>query len=70
MLPLSVAPEGEKLKIRKIGGSGDLRQHLQELGFVVDAIVSVVSSEGGNLIVNVKDSRVAIAREIATKIMV
>ncbi len=70
MLPLSIAPQGEKLKILKIGGGGELRQHLLEMGFVVGSFVSVVSGEGGGLIVNVKGSRVAISNAIASKIFV
>lgn len=70
MLPLTLAKVGEKYKIRRIGGSDKVRHHLMELGFVVDALISVVSSIDGNLIVNVKETRVAIDGALAAKIMV
>ena len=61
-MPLSMAPEGKESVIRKIGGKEETRLFLERLGFVVGAIVTVVSEIQGNLIVNVKDSRVAIGR--------
>ncbi len=70
MLPLSVAQIGEEQIIRKVGGSQEIRQHLENMGFVVGGIVTVVATMSGNVIVNVKDSRVAISREMAQKIMV
>ena len=70
MLPLTMATVGEKYKIRRIGGSDKVRHHLMELGFVVDAFISVVSSIDGNLIVKVKETRVAIDSGLASKIMV
>lgn len=69
-MPLSLAAVGEENIIRKIGGKSEVRQHLENLGFVVGGAVTVVSSLGGNIIVNVKDSRVAISREMAGKIMI
>ena len=70
MLPLCFADPGETCIIKKIGGSPELRLHLEEMGFVVGCSVSVVSAIGGNVIVNVKESRVAVSREMAQKIMV
>ncbi len=69
-MPLAFADAGEVNIIKKIGGKPEVKQHLENLGFVVGGTVSIVSSIGGNLIVNVKDSRVAISREMASKIMV
>lgn len=69
-MPLEYATAGEENIIRKIGGKPDIRQHLENLGFVVGGAVTVVTEMGGNLIVNVKESRVAISREMAQKIMV
>ena len=69
-MPLSMAPEGKESVIRKIGGKEETRLFLERLGFVVGAIVSVVSEIQGNLIVNVKDSRVAIGKDMASKILV
>lgn len=69
-MPLSMAPEGKESVIRKIGGKEETRLFLERLGFVVGAIVTVVSEIQGNLIVNVKDSRVAIGKEMASKILV
>ena len=67
-MPLSMAPE--ESVIRKIGGKEETRLFLERLGFVVGAIVTVVSEIQGNLIVNVKDSRVAIGKDMASKILV
>lgn len=69
-MPLSMAPEGKQSVIRKIGGKEETRLFLERLGFVVGAIVTVVSEIQGNLIVNVKDSRVAIGKDMASKILV
>lgn len=69
-MPLSMAPEGKESVIRKIGGKEETRLFLERLGFVVGAIVTVVSEIQGNLIVNVKDSRVAIGKDMAAKILV
>ena len=70
MMPLTLAAVGEENRIKKIGGTPEVRAHLENLGFVVGGNVTIISTIGGNLIVNVKDSRVAISREMAGKIMV
>ena len=70
MMPLTMAAVGEENMIKKIGGKPEVRAHLENLGFVVGGNVTIISTIGGNLIVNVKDSRVAISREMAGKIMV
>ena len=70
MMPLTMADQGEPVTIHKITGKDELRQHLAELGFVVDETVTVVSRLGGNLIVQVKDSRVALDRDMANRILV
>ena len=70
MMPLILAPEGEELIVKKIGGSPDVRQHLADIGFHVGSVVTVVTTLAGNLIVKIMDSRIAISREMAQKIMV
>ncbi len=70
MMPLTLVEAGEENIIRKIGGKQEVRAHLENLGFVVGGMVTVVSAIGGNVIVNVKDSRVAVSKEMAQKIMV
>ena len=70
MMPLSMANQGEPNIIKKVGGKDDVRSFLEKLGFVVGGTVMVISETNGNLIVNVKDSRVAIGKEMANKIMV
>ena len=70
MIPLSMASVGETNRIRKITGRDEVRQHLSELGFVVGESVTVVSVLGGNMILSVKDSRVALSRDTAMRIMV
>ena len=70
MMPLNMSKLGEETSVKKIGGPQALRQHLENLGFVVGGHVTVVSQLAGNLIVSVKDSRVAISREMASKIYV
>lgn len=70
MMPLAFASLGDSMTIKKIGGSGEVKKHLEDLGFVVGSSVSIVSMLGGNVIVNVKESRVAISEEMARKIMV
>lgn len=69
-MPLSMVSVGKKNVIRRIGGKEETRKFLENLGFVEGGTVSVVSEAGGSIIVNVKDSRVAISREMANKIMV
>ena len=70
MMPLSMAGIGESNTIKKVGGKEETRLFLERLGFVVGAQVSVVSDINGKMIVNIKDSRVAIGKEMANKIMV
>ena len=70
MMPLTLMSPGEDAIIQRIGGKPEVRQHLEYLGFVVGGNVSVINTIGGNLIVNVKEARVAISREMAQKIMV
>ena len=69
-MPLTMATMGEVNKIVKVGGNEETRRFLENLGFVAGTEITVVSSIGGNLIVNVKDSRIAVSREMAGKIMV
>lgn len=70
MLPLIAAPVGEENIIKRIGGKQEVKAHLETLGFVVGGAVTIVNAMGGNIIVNVRESRVAISREMAQKIMV
>ena len=70
MLPLTMASQGEPMTIKKIGGKQETKKFLETLGFVVGGTVTVVSEINGNMIVNVKDSRVAIGKDMANKIMV
>ena len=70
MMPLTLAEIGEENIIKKIGGKQDTRAHLENLGFVVGAAVTVINAMGGNVIVNVKESRIAISNEMAQKIMI
>ena len=69
MMPLSMARPGETITIRKITGRDEVRQHLAELGFVVDSNITVVSEISGNLILQVKDSRIALNKEMANRIL-
>lgn len=69
MMPLSMAKTGETVTIKKIGGKDEVRQHMAELGFVVDERVTVVNEMNGNLILQVKDSRIALGKALAAKIM-
>ena len=70
MMPLSLADTGTVNVIKKISGSPEVKKHLENLGFVVGGNVTVVNSLGGNVIVNVKEARVAISEEMARKIMI
>lgn len=70
MMPLTFVQTGEETMIRKVGGKPEVKRHLENLGFVPGGRVTVISTIGGNLIVNVKDARVSISREMAQKIMV
>ena len=70
MMPLMLAGIGEENTIKKIGGSPEIKKHLEDLGFVVGGSVTVVNALGGNVIVKVKESRVAISEEMARRRMV
>ena len=70
MMPLGLANTGEENMIRKIGGNPETKKFLENLGFVVGGTVTVISENGGNVIVNVKGSRVAVSKKMANKIMV
>ena len=70
MMPLAMANKGEEQLIKKVGGKEETRRFLEKLGFVPGGTVTVVSEIEGNLIVNVKDSRAAIGKDMANKIMV
>lgn len=70
MMPLTLAEAGEENIIKRIGGKKEIKIHLENLGFVVGGTVTVVNTIGGNVIVNVKESRIAISKEMAQKIMV
>ena len=70
MMPLMLAQVGQENILKKIVGSPEVKQHLENLGFVVGGTVKVVNALGGNAIVNVKESRVAISEEMAKKIMI
>lgn len=70
MMPLTLANVGEENIIKKIGGKPEVKKHLENLGFVSGGNVTVITMMGGNVIVNVKETRVAISREMAQKIMV
>ena len=70
MMPLTLANVGEETMVRRVGGSPEMKKHLEAMGFAAGQSVTVVSTIAGNLIVKVKESRVAISREMAGKIMV
>lgn len=70
VMPLSMVQEGAPNVIKKVGGKEDTRRFLETLGFVVGGVVTVVSQIDGNMIVNVKDSRVAIGKDMANRILV
>lgn len=70
MMPLTLAGQGEEKTIVRVGGKPETRQFLENLGFVSGALVTMVSEFGGNVIVKMKDSRIAISKEMASKIMV
>ncbi|MEA5060159.1 MAG: ferrous iron transport protein A [Clostridia bacterium] len=70
MMPLTMAKAGETVMIRKITGKDEVRQHLAELGFVVDSTVTVINEISGNLIVQVKESRIALDKTMAGRIMI
>lgn len=70
MMPLALANTGEENTIKKIGGSPEVKKHLENLGFVVGGNVTIITMLGGNVIVNVKEARIAISEGMARKIMV
>ena len=70
MMPLAFGDQGKVYKIIKIGGKPEIRQHLADLGFTVGGNVEVISESAGNLIVNIRETRVAIGKELAAKIMI
>lgn len=70
MMPLTMANTGEENMIKKVGGNPEIRKFLENLGFVPGGTVTVVSEISGNVIVNVKESRVAVSKEMASKIMI
>ena len=70
MMPLTLAEVGEENIIKKIGGKQEVKAHLENLGFVVGGAVTIINRIGGNVIVNVKESRIAISKEMAQKIMI
>ena len=70
MIPLKFVKSGDTVKIIKISGDGSLRQHLKDLGFVNDTVANVVTSHGGDVILNIKNTRVALTREMAGRIMI
>lgn len=70
MMPLTLADTGEENIILKIGGKPEVKKHLENLGFVAGGSVTIINTIGGNLIVKVKEARVAISKEMAQKIFV
>lgn len=69
-MPLILADPGEEAVIKKVGGSPEMKKHLEDMGFTAGGTVTVMNTIGGNLIVKIKESRVAISKEMAQKIMV
>lgn len=69
-MPLTFMKAGEPASIKKVGGKEETKKFLENLGFVTGAAVTVVSVAGGSLIVNIKDSRIAIGKDMASRIMV
>ena len=70
MMPLTFADVGEEYVVKKIGGRPEVKKHLENMGFVVGSGVSVINTIGGNVIVKVKEARVAVSQEMAQKIMI
>ena len=70
MMPLVLADMGEEAVIKRVGGSTEMKKHLEDMGFVAGGVVTVLNTIGGNLIVKIKESRVAISKEMAGKIMI
>lgn len=69
-MPLNFANVNEEIVVKRVGGNPEVKKHLEDLGFVAGAVITIVSRTGGNVIVNVKDSRIAISSEMAQKIMI
>ncbi len=70
MMPLAFADPGTELVIKRVGGKPEMKKHLEDLGFVTGGRVTIVSEMAGNLIVNVKETRIAVSKEMAQKILV
>ena len=70
MMPLNLANPGEENMIRRISGNPEVKKHLEDLGFVAGGTVSIVTTMGGNVIVKVKEARIAISEEMARRIMI
>ena len=70
MMPLIMAQPGEETVIRKVSGSPEMKKHLEDMGFTAGSAVTVLNTIGGNLIVKVKESRVAVSKEMAARIMI
>jgi ferrous iron transport protein A len=70
MMPLTLTEPGEESIIKRVGGNPEMKKHLEDMGFVAGGAVTVMNTIGGNLIVKIKESRVAISKEMASKIMV
>ena len=70
MMPLTLAGPGEEAIIKRVGGSPEMKKHLEDMGFTAGGAVTVMNTIGGNLIVKIKESRVAISKEMAAKIMI
>ncbi len=70
MMPLIMAQPGDENVIRKVGGSPEMKKHLEDMGFTAGSAVTVMNTIGGNLIVKVKESRVAVSKEMAARIMI
>ncbi len=70
MLPLTIAGPGKEHTVIRVGGNAEVKKHLEDLGFVGGSVVEVISSTGGDVIVSIKGTRIAISKELAVKIMV
>ena len=70
MMPLVLADAGEEAVIKRVGGNPEMKKHLEDMGFTAGSPVTVMNTIGGNLIVKIRESRVAISKEMASKIMV
>jgi len=70
MIPLAMAKVGETVTVKRVTGKDEVRQHLNELGFAPDSVVTIVSEMAGNMILRVKDSRIAIDKAMAMRVMI